>query len=223
MKVKIKKKGKTKSFKVIDSWADVNLETWSKLIQFAELSKSKEAEEIIAALSDIPKKLIKELSIQDVGVILSKVAELQAEQDSSLNKIIEIEGKKYGFHPDFESMTLGEYADLEQMITTGINDRLPDIMAILYRPVTEEGENGVYTIEAYDGNIKIRAEQMKKMSAVQVQNALVFFYNFVKVLLTTLESFSMQRLQEMKMQLPQSLLQKNGVGSESSIDSQEGK
>ena len=223
MKVKIKKKGKTKSFKVIDSWADVNLETWSKLIQFTELSKSKEAEETIAALSDIPKKLIKELSIQDVGVILSKVAELQAEQDSSLNKIIEIEGKKYGFHPDFDSMTLGEYADLEQMITTGINDRLPDIMAILYRPVTEEGENGVYTIEAYDGNIKIRAEQMKKMSAVQVQNALVFFYNFVKVLLTTLESFSMQRLQEMKMQLPQSLLQKNGVGSESSIDSQEGK
>ena len=223
MKVKIKKKGKTKSFKVIDSWADVNLETWSKLIQFTELSKSKEAEETIAALSDIPKKLIKELSIQDVGVILSKVAELQAEQDSSLNKIIEIEGKKYGFHPDFDSMTLGEYADLEQMITTGINDRLPDIMAILYRPVTEEGENGVYTIEAYDGNIKIRAEQMKKMSAVQVQNALVFFYNFVKVLLTTLESFSMQRLQEMKMQLPQSLLQKNGVGSESSIDSQEGR
>tara|TARA_R100001230_G_C5648545_1_gene153921 strand:- start:334 stop:1005 length:672 start_codon:yes stop_codon:yes gene_type:complete len=223
MKVKIKKKGKTKSFKVIDSWSDVNLETWSKLIQFTELSKSKEAEETIAALSDIPKKLIKELSIQDVGVILSKIAELQAEQDSSLNKIIEIEGKKYGFHPDFDSMTLGEYADLEQMITTGINDRLPDIMAILYRPVTEEGENGVYTIEAYDGNIKIRAEQMKKMSAVQVQNALVFFYNFVKVLLTTLESFSMQRLQEMKMQLPQSLLQKNGVGSESSIDSQEGK
>ena len=148
MKVKIKKKGKAKSFKVIDSWSDVNLETWSKLIQFTELSKSKEAEETIAALSDIPKKLIKELSIQDVGVILSKIAELQAEQDSSLNKIIEIEGKKYGFHPDFDSMTLGEYADLEQMITTGINDRLPDIMAILYRPVTEEGENGVYTIEA---------------------------------------------------------------------------
>lgn len=52
---------------------------------------------------------------------------------------------------------------------------LPDIMAVLYRPIVEETDSGVYTIEAYDGNIAIRAEQMKKMSAEQVQSALVFF------------------------------------------------
>ena len=53
-------------------------------------------------------------------------------------------------------------------------------MAILYRPVTEKGENNVYTIAAYDGNISIRAEEMKKMAAEQVQSALVFFCNLGK-------------------------------------------
>ena len=46
-----------------------------------------------------------------------------------------------------------------------MNQHMPELMAILYRPVVEEAGNGIYTIEAYDGNIAIRAEQMKKMSA----------------------------------------------------------
>ena len=84
---------------------------------------------------------------------------------------------------------------------------------ILYRPIVEEN-NDVYTIEAYDGNITIRAEEMKKMSAEQVQSALVFFYHFATLLLLTLESSLTQVLKEMKMQLPQNLLQKSGVGLE---------
>ena len=87
-------------------------------------------------------------------------------------------------------------------------------MAILYRPITEKGENGVYTIQAYDGNIRIRTEQMKKMSAEQVQSALVFFYHFVNVLLTTLPLYLMEQLKEMKMQSQQNPSQKNGGGSE---------
>ena len=178
MKVKIKKEGKTKQFKLISKWSDVTLESWLKLIDVETESKSKEALETITALSDIPKQLVKELGIQDVAVIMSKIGELQGEQDSSLKRIIEVEGNEYGFHPDLSSITLGEYADLETMIKNGIESNMPEVMAILYRPVTEKGENGVYTIAAYDGNISIRAEQMKKMSAEQVQGALVFFLEF---------------------------------------------
>ena len=56
MKVKIKKDDKIyKEFKLINSWSDVNLESWLKLIEFESGSKTQEAEETIAALSDIPK------------------------------------------------------------------------------------------------------------------------------------------------------------------------
>jgi hypothetical protein len=214
MKIKIKKQDKTKEFKLISSWKDVTLEKWIKLVDFNNDTKSKEARETIAALSNIPKKLIDQLELKDVAVIMHKLSELQAKQDSSLKRIIEIEGKRYGFHPDLDSVTLGEYADIENFIKKDMEKNLPELMSILYRPVTEETESGVYTIAAYDGNISIRAEEMKKMSAEQVQSALVFFYHFGRILLMSLESFSMQMLMETKTPLPQNPLQKNGRGLE---------
>jgi len=173
MKVKIKKEGKTKQYNVISKWSEVTLENWLRLIELETGSKTNEALETITALSDIPKQLVKELGIQDVAVIMSRIAELQQEQDSKLKRIIEVEGKEYGFHPDLDSITLGEYADIETFIKNGIENNLPELMAVLYRPIVEK-KNDIYIIEAYDGNISIRAEEMKKMSAEQVQSSLFF-------------------------------------------------
>ena len=211
MKVKIKKEGKVKEFKLISKWEDVTLEKWLKLIDFKQGSKSKEAQKTIAALSNIPKDLINQLELKDVAVIMSKLADLQAEQNSSLKRIIKIDGKRYGFHPNFDELTLGEYADLETLIKNGVDNNMPKLMAILYRPIVEE-KNDVYTIEAYDGEISMRAEEMKKMLAEQVQSALIFFYTLGKELSMTLPLYSMEQLKEMKQQLPLNPSQKNGVG-----------
>lgn len=213
MKVKIKKEGKVKEFKLISSWEDVTMEKWLKLIDFTEGTKSKEAEETIAALSNIPKKLIKELALQDVVVIMSKIAELQQKQNSSLKRIIEIDGKEYGFHPNLDDITLGEFADIETFIKNDIEKHLPELMAVLYRPIKEK-KNDIYIIEAYDGNISIRAEEMKKMSIEQVQSALVFFYHLGRMLSMTFPSFLTDKLKEMKKQLQTKISPVDGLGSE---------
>ena len=212
MKVKIKKKGKTKEFKIIESWQDVNLKSWLRLLDLQKGRKSKEALETVATLSDIPKNLINELSIQDVALIMSKLTALQEKQSSLLKRIIVINGKEYGFHPNLQEITLGEYADIETFMKNGLEKHLPELMAILYRPVVEK-KNDVYTIEAYDGNIKIRAEEMKKMSAEQVQAAMVFFWTFVNELLRILLLYLMEQIPtKQQTQLIQAL-QKSGVGS----------
>tara|TARA_R110001583_G_scaffold26901_2_gene96656 strand:+ start:176 stop:778 length:603 start_codon:yes stop_codon:yes gene_type:complete len=200
MKVKIKKEGKVKEFKLINSWSDVNLDTWIKLTDYTTGTKTEEAAKTIAALSDIPKKLIKELALIDVALIMSKIGELQSKQDSNLKRIIEINEVKYAFHPELDSISLGEYADIEQFIKNGIDKNLPELMAILYRPLKEKHKNGVYVIDAYDGDIKMRAEEMKQMSAEQVQAALFFFYNLGKELSEIILLYSMQKLKETKLQ-----------------------
>jgi hypothetical protein len=213
MKVKIKKEGKTKEYKLISKWSDVTLERWLKLVEVETESKSKEALETITALSDIPKQLVKELGIQDVAVIMSRIGELQVEQDSELKSIIEVEGKEYGFHPDLNSITLGEYADLETFIKNGIENSMPEVMAVLYRPIVEK-KNDIYVIEAYDGNISIRAEEFKKMSAEQVQSALRFFFALGKELSQILPLYLMERLNKMGKDLQTKASQKDGDGSE---------
>jgi|TARA_R110001583_G_scaffold81698_2_gene217704 hypothetical protein len=210
MNIKIKKQGEIKQFKLISKWSDVTLENWLKLINLNTETKSSEALETIAELSNIPKNLIKQLELRDIAVIMSKISELQAKEDSSLKRIIKIGKKKYGFHPDLESITLGEYADIESFIKNGLENNLPQMMSVLYRPIIEETENGIYTIEAYDGNISIRAEEMKKMASEQVQGALVFFWHLGNELLKILPSFLVERLKVMQKQSPQNLLQKSG-------------
>ena len=199
MKVKIKKDSKTEEFKLISSWADVTLETWLKLIEFKGGSKAEEATETLEALSNIPKQLIEQLSLRDVALIMGRVSELQATTNSSFKRIVEIEGIEYGFHPNLDDITLGEYADLEQFIKVGLEENLANVMAVLYRPVVEK-KNEVYTIEAYGEGFQIRAEQMKKMSAEQVQSALVFFYNLGKILWMISQSYLMEMQKEMKTQ-----------------------
>jgi len=214
MRVKINKGGKQKKFKLIDKWSDVTLENWIKLVENKSSSKTKEARKTIAALSNIPTELIDQLSLSDVAIMMQKVSELQQGDDAAFRRLITIDNKEYGFHPNLDEITLGEYADLETFIRADIQKSLPEVMAILYRPVTEKGDNGVYTIQAYDGNIRIRAEQMKKMSAEEVHNALVFFYLLGREFLASMPSVLTDKLVEMKMQSQQNHSQKSGDGLE---------
>ena len=191
MKVTIEKKGKKKEFNLIEKWEDVTLEKWLQLVQVKSNHKGIEAIESVAALSNIPKDLIKELSVSAVAAIMSKIGEMQMEASSSLVNIIEVNGKEYGFHPNLEAITIGEFADIEMFIKAGIEKNMPEIMAILYRPIVAR-KNDTYTIISYDGEISMRAEEFKKMKAEQVQSALVFFWTFGLELYRTINLYLME-------------------------------
>jgi len=213
MKVKIKKEGKKKTYNTINSWADVTLEKWMEISDLEEGSKTKQAEGTISALSDIPKKLIKELSLRDVAIIMGKIGELQSNQDTVLKKIIELEGQQYAFHPNLDNLTIGEYADIESFIKEGFEKNMPEIMAVLFRPIIEKDKE-IYAIAAYDGDIAIRTEKFKKMSAEQVQSALVFFWTLGKECLKILPSFLEERTQEIMKEVKEEISPKSGDGSE---------
>jgi hypothetical protein len=212
MKVKVKKEGKKKTYNLIDSWEDVNLETWSKLIDLELGGKGKEATKTLELLSDMPQKLIGEMPLKDVAILMTMLAEMQKQQETELTKVIEIDGVEYGMHPNLSALTLGEFADLESLIKDGLQKNLKEMLAILFRPIIEQKDD-VYTIEAYDGDISIRAEEMKKMSAQQVQNVLVFFWTFVTVFLKISPLYLQEQAAQIKAQQTETS-QKSGGGSE---------
>ena len=217
MKVKIKKEGKTETYNIIDSWSDVTLESWLQLVKSKDLGKAEDAKTSILALSDIPEMLINKLSLKDVAILMEKMGKLQSEQETLLKKVIYIDGQEYGFHPNLDDITIGEYADIETLIKDSLENNLPELMAVLFRPVIDrKGE--AYKIEAYNGDITIRAEVMKKMSSEQVQSALVFFWNFVQELSSSLQSYLMIPLIK-EMEEAAKVSAKSGAGLESSTDS----
>lgn len=208
MKAKISKEGKVKEYNIIDSWNDVTLDKWQQLVLGKKESKTKEAKDTIALLSDIPKKLIEQMALKDVSLIFERISKLQV--NGKLKKVFEIDGKKYGFLPDCDEITLGEWADIEHYIKDGIEKNMHKIMAVLFRPVTNI-EGKLYSIEAYKDN-RERAEKFKKkMNAKQVQSALVFFYHLGNELSMILPSYLMEMMNRIQTEMN---LQTSGVGSE---------
>ena len=214
MQVNIKKDGKKNTYNLINSWDDVTLEKWAKLIDGNNKSKPKEALDTITMLSDIPRKLVKELSINDVSNILNRIAELQNKAKGRLKKIVKVDGVEYGFHPDLSEITLGEYADIETYIQAGIENNLAKMMAVLYRPIVEK--NGkYYSITAYNGSeVRMRAEKFKKMKAADVNSSLVFFWTLGNELSTILPLYLMERMKEMKQSVQMKSSQRSGDGLE---------
>jgi len=208
VKVKVKKEGKVKEYNIIDSWADVTLEKWQQLVLGKKKTKTEEAKETIKALSTLPVKLIEEMALSDVATIFERLSKLQIE--GKLKKVFEIDEVEYGFLPDLDEITLGEWADIEQYIKDGLEKNIHKIMAVLFRPVTNK-EGKMYSVQAYkDG--KQRAEKFrKKMNAVQVQQSLVFFWTFGKELSTILPLYLTEMMTKIQAEMN---LQKSGVGSE---------
>ena len=198
MKVKVKKEGKQKIYKIVDSWNDVTLEKWQQLVLGKRKSKTQEAKETIKALSDLPVKLIEEMALSDVATIFERLSKLQIE--GKLKKVFEIDEVEYGFLPNLDEITLGEWADIEHNIKDGLEKNIHKIMSVLFRPITSK-EGKLYSVEAYkDG--KQRAEKFrKKMSATQVQQSLVFFWHFGKALLKILPSCLMEVMKKIQAEM----------------------
>lgn len=79
---------------------------------------------------------------------------------------------EFGFIPDLEEMTFGEFVDLD----TYIHDfqSIEKAMAVLYRPIKNKRKNK-YTIKKYEGDLY--HEAMLQMPMDAVVSSIVFFYH----------------------------------------------
>ena len=110
------------------------------------------------------------MRISDVNSISDILSSLLNEKPPLVRKFI-MKGVEYGFIPNLEDISLGEYIDLDNYI--GDWDNIHRAMAVLYRPIDQKyGER--YSIQEYkvtDG------EFMKDMPMDAVISSVLFFYH----------------------------------------------
>lgn len=97
----------------------------------------------------------------------------------------ELKGFKFGFIPELDKMSFGEYIDLDKYI--GDWKEMHRAMAVLYRPITTEIKEQ-YNVVDYEGTDEY-AELMKLMPLDAVLSAQVFFWNLGKELLAALPTY----------------------------------
>lgn len=150
------------------------------LRQFQKLSLlSEEKDEDVKTLAycsiiyGMTSEIVKRTPKAVLNQLVKAVDEILQQGPPFINRFT-LHGQEYGFIPDLDRMTAGEWADME---TCGFEpENLHKLMAILYRPVIEaKGEK--YLIMPYTGEED--ADNFKDAPASIILGALLFFSRIV--------------------------------------------
>ena len=180
-----------------ESIGDITLSQYieiQKLID-RELDEVPFMERLVMLLSGVTKRDIKNIDVKDYAMISESIA-LALNTNSEFQNRFTLNGVEYGFIPNFDKITQGEYIDLTSNELD--NESLPTIMSVLFRPIIKSDAFDNYQIEAYDASTE-RIEEMKQAPMNIVNGALVFFWSLAKELKNYTEK-STEALQEERSQ-----------------------
>ena len=129
------------------------------------------AMKMLEIFCDIPAKYIYDYKIKDITKVTDVLTKM-FEERPQLVKTFKIGDTEFGFIPNLEEMTFGEYIDLDTYI--GDWDNIQKAMGVLYRPITAKIKDR-YQIQKYQGDNYEDAMLNTPMDAVL--SSVVFFYD----------------------------------------------
>lgn len=135
-------------------------------------------QKMLEIFCNVPLNLVAKMSLKDVNEIVYTLNEM-FKQECKLQPIFKLGDTNFGFIPNLDEISLGEFSDLDNYF--GKWDKMHNAMAVLYRPIIDKFRDK-YQIEEYNGSITY-CDVMKHMPLDVVLGAMVFFYNLSNELL----------------------------------------
>lgn len=169
---------------------------------------------MVSIFCDVSVEDIKKISSKDFIDISNQLTNVLKETPTHIEKFV-INGVSFGFIPNLENITAGEYIELDTLFKD--EETYLEQMAVMYRPIIGKHKN-LYRIEPFES-----AEKHKDiMIAAPISAYLgskVFFCNLLSELLESFQLFLISGTQEV-MDLEE-VLATNGVGISQFIQSLE--
>lgn len=166
-------------------------------------------QKMVQTFCNIDLKNVAEIRYKDVLEITASLGKMFNVTSHKFINRFKLAGVEFGFIPELEEMTFGEYTDLDSYI--GDWDNMHKAMAVLYRPITKKGLNGTYEIEKYNGSITY-CDVMKHAPLDVVFGANVFFYSLGNELLKSTMTY-LENNKQMQTILQQHNSGKDGDGT----------
>ncbi len=154
-------------------------------------------------------KDIADIRFSDITSITNHLQDI-FNQECKLIPQIALNGVKYGFIPNLDDLSLGEYIDLDNYFHDW--ESMDKAMTVLYRPI-KYSKNGKYILEDYKGTDNHM--EMRDLPLNVVMGAKVFFYHLGIELLNHIPNFLMAA--DMTDQQRQ-ILEQNGDGIQAFTD-----
>jgi hypothetical protein len=159
---------------------EITLEQYQRFVSIMENNPESNfvQQKMIEIFCNVPLKLVDLMPLKDVNEIIETLDKMFS-VDYKLKTIFKLGDTNFGFIPNLDDITLGEFSDLDNYF--GKWDKMHNAMAVLYRPITDKSGDK-YLIQDYNGSITY-CDVMKQMPLDVVLGAMVFFYNLSNELL----------------------------------------
>jgi hypothetical protein len=210
----------------------LTIEQYVKIYKMQDLFEDQYfAAKLISLLTNAPVNELLEHDYQEINFLASELLTL-IPIAAPFEDRFELDGVHYGFFPNWKDLTFAEFIDLDTLSSKKpdeLLDQLHYLIAIMYRPITNERGLHDFDIEKYDVNtMKTRAELFKKKLNVRyVLSAQSFFTQLEKKFSVYSQLSSIKKLSwkqkikivwTMRKWIIQTLLKKRTVGTSSSTD-----
>ena len=195
------------------NWNDITIGMYQQFVKINKKKFKTEEErtaELICALCKVEESQLERFKYKDLKYVVNKISKLMDSEidDKTLVKKVDFKGTKLGLIPNFSSITLGEFVDIESYCKDSYKN-LHKLMSIMYRPIVKEkGER--YRIEEYKPD-EFKAEEYLDFPIVASMSSLSFFFRLGKQLKVALLKYSTREVERKIKRLKR--LQKNGVGT----------
>ena len=198
---------------VPSSLNEITLGQYQKFLKIAENNPDGNFldAKMIEIFCGIPLSDSYKLKMSSVTAILDILNDMLSQTPKHVERF-KMNGIEYGFIPDLDEMSLGEYIDLDNNASKW--EQMHVAMNVLYRPI-KTSKVGKYNIEEYDVKFP---EVMKDMPLDAAIGSLFFFYNLGMELANHTIAYSVTPA-EMEAIQGQLTSQRNGDGINQFMDS----
>jgi hypothetical protein len=164
--------------------SEIKLSQYQKFLKVAKDNQEAEFinQKMVQIFCGIELKSVAEIRYKEVLEITNSLGKMFDVASHKFVQRFKMGGIEFGFIPNLEDISFGEYTDLDTYITDW--KQMHKAMAVLYRPIKKEGLNGTYEIEKYNGSITY-SDVMLHAPLNVVLGANVFFYNLGNELLSS--------------------------------------
>jgi hypothetical protein len=189
-----------------DTLNEITLEQYQEYLKIQEQEKDQYVlgSKMIEIFCKVPFKNIFEYRVSHINRISKTLSDIFNQETKYLVKHFKIGNVQYGFIPELDKMSFGEYVDLDTYFKDWQD--MHKAMSVLYRPVTQK-YNDRYNIEKYKAD---DGEHMKQMPLDACFSSIVFFYNLGNDLSRTMLDYMNQ--EEKQIFLQSQTLDQNGAG-----------
>jgi hypothetical protein len=159
---------------------EIKLAQYQKFLKIAENNEDSEFlhQKMVQYFCGVDLKDIANIKHKDVKEITSSIAKMFENKHKLITRF-KMGGVEFGFIPNLDEMTQGEYMDLDTYITDW--QEMHKAMAVLFRPIKDKVQDK-YSIENYNGSITY-SDVMRHAPLDVVLGAVVFFYHLGNELL----------------------------------------